>query len=134
MTAFSRPSRSRAWRGDIILPGYVARDELPLWYSAADVFVYPSIYEGFGLPVLEAMACGTPVITSNVSSLPEVAGDAGLMIAPNDIAGLAGAIDMVVGSPQRQATMSVKGMAQAATFTSERMARGTLQAYQQALA
>jgi len=67
---------------EIILPGYVRRAELPFWYSAADAFVYPSLYEGFGLPVLEAMACGAPVITSNVSSLPELAGDAGVLVIP----------------------------------------------------
>jgi glycosyltransferase involved in cell wall biosynthesis len=119
---------------DIILPGYVARDQLPFWYSAADLFVYPSVYEGFGLPVLEAMACGAPVITSNVSSLPEVAGAAGLLVDPDDVGELAGAIERVISSPERQAEMSAKGMARAATFTTERMARGTLQTYERALA
>ena len=78
----------RAWRdapilkaaqglaNEVLLTGYVPADDLPLLYNAAEVFVYPSLYEGFGLPVLEAMACGTPVIASNVSSLPEIAGDA----------------------------------------------------------
>ena len=69
---------------DIIFAGYVAQAELPLWYNAAELFVYPSHYEGFGLPVAEAMACGTPAITSNVSSLPEVAGNAALTVAPAD--------------------------------------------------
>lgn len=118
---------------DIILPGYVSRDELSLWYSAAAAFIYPSIYEGFGLPVLEAMACGVPVITSNVSSLPEVAGDAGLMVAPDDIEGLADALERVIRSADLRAEMSTKGMQHAATFTWQRMARATKSVYEKAL-
>ena len=68
----------------IIFTGYVPDDELPHWYQAATIFCYPSLYEGFGLPVLEAMACGTPVVTSNTSSLPELAGDAAVLIDPTD--------------------------------------------------
>ncbi|HLY67979.1 MAG TPA: glycosyltransferase family 1 protein, partial [Chloroflexota bacterium] len=67
----------------VLFPGYIDADELPQWYSAASVFVYPSLYEGFGLPALEAMACGTPVVVSNCSSLPEVVGDAGLLVDPH---------------------------------------------------
>jgi glycosyltransferase involved in cell wall biosynthesis len=119
---------------DIVLPGYVARDELPLWYSAADVFAYPSLYEGFGLPVLEAMACGAPVITTNVSSLPEVAGDAGLLVDPADVAGLADAIAHVLGSQAVRGDMRAKGMQRAALFTLERMARATCAVYSRALA
>ena len=69
--------------GDTVLfPGFVPADELPWWYRAAELFVYPSLFEGFGLPVLEAMACGTPTITSTASSLPEVAGSAALLVTP----------------------------------------------------
>jgi glycosyltransferase involved in cell wall biosynthesis len=118
---------------DIILPGYVAREELPLWYSAADAFVYPSLYEGFGLPVLEAMACGAPVITSNVSSLPEVAGDAALLVDPADIGGLADAIQHVVSSSAVRSDMQARGMQRAATFTLDRMARATCAVYSRAL-
>jgi len=117
---------------DIILPGYVTHDDLPLWYSAADAFVYPSLYEGFGLPVLEAMACGAPVITSNASSLPEVAGDAGLLVAPDDVDGLASAIERVIRSADLGAEMRAQGAARAATFTWERMARATLEVYEKA--
>ena len=67
------------------LPGYVPAEELPLWYNAAETLVYPSVYEGFGLPVVEALACGTPVLVSDVSSLPEAAGDAGWCLPPNDV-------------------------------------------------
>jgi glycosyltransferase involved in cell wall biosynthesis len=118
---------------DIILPGYVTRDELPLWYSAADVFSYPSIYEGFGLPVLEAMACGAPVITSNVSSLPEVAGAAGLLVDPNDTDGLADAMARVIQSDDLRAEMRASGMRRAATFTWQRMAHATLEVYEKVL-
>ncbi|HIP90277.1 MAG TPA: glycosyltransferase family 1 protein, partial [Candidatus Nanopusillus sp.] len=75
-------------RKDVIFTGYVPDEDLPTLYNAADLFVYPSLYEGFGLPPLEAMACGTPVITSNTSSLPEVVGDAGIMVDPYDVDGL----------------------------------------------
>ena len=67
---------------DVIFIGYVPEEELPKWYNASDFLVYPCLYAGFGLPPLEAMACGTPVISSNTSSLPEVIGDAGIMVDP----------------------------------------------------
>jgi len=76
----------------VIFPGYVKDDDLPALYSGAELFVFPSLYEGFGLPILEAMACGAPVVCSNASSLPEVAGDAALTVAPDDVAGLAAAL------------------------------------------
>lgn len=76
--------------------GFVRGEELPLWYNAATLFVYPSLYEGFGLPALEAMACGTPVIVSNSSSLPEVVGDAGLLVDPRDVSALAASIVTLV--------------------------------------
>jgi glycosyltransferase involved in cell wall biosynthesis len=119
---------------DIILPGYVSHEELSLWYSAADLFVYPSLYEGFGLPVLEAMACGAPVITSTASSLPEVAGEAGVLVDPNDIGALTDAMARVLASESTRADMSERGMARAATFTGERMARSTRDVYSRALA
>ncbi len=119
--------------GDIIMPGYVGRSDLPMLYSAASAFVYPSIYEGFGLPVLEAMACGAPVITSNVSSLPEVAGEAALLVDPNDSDGLATALERVIRSRDLQAELRALGAKQAATFTWERMARATRDVYEKAL-
>lgn len=118
----------------IILPGYVDRADLPLWYSAADALVYPSLYEGFGLPVLEAMACGAPVITSNVSSLPEVAGDAALLVDPDDVGGLADAMACLVGDEDLRRTLAARGQAQAATFTIEQMARATRAVYEETLA
>ncbi len=77
--------------------GPVAGDDLPALYAGAELFVFPSLYEGFGFPVLEAMACGTPVICSNVSSLPEVAGSAALQVDPRDTDALAAAMDRVLG-------------------------------------
>ncbi len=75
-------------KDDVIFTDYVPDNDLVKFYNTADLFVYPSLYEGFGLPPLEAMACGCPVITSNISSLPEVVGDAGMMIDPNDVESL----------------------------------------------
>ena len=88
MTRSMPPPSGWAWASACIFRGYVSQSELPLWYNAAEVFVYPSLYEGFGLPPLEAMACGTPVVVSNVSSLPEVVGGAAATVDPRDADGL----------------------------------------------
>lgn len=119
-------------RDDVLLPGYVADEELPLWYSAAEMFVYPSLYEGFGLPVLEAMACGAPVITSSVSSLPEVVGDAGLLVEPTNVAQLADSIMRVAANDAVREEMTAKGMARASQFSRARMAEETLAVYRRA--
>ena len=111
----------------VICPGYVKDDDLPALYSGADLFVLPSLYEGFGLPALEAMACGTPVVASNVSSLPEIVGDAGLLANPTDPADLARAMTRVLMDPARAAQMRERGLAQAKRFTWERCARETLE-------
>jgi glycosyltransferase involved in cell wall biosynthesis len=122
-----------ALTGDILLPGYVPRDELPLWYNAAELFVYPSLYEGFGLPPLEAMACGTPVITSNVSSLPEVVGEAGLTVDPMDSEGLAEAMSQVLSDGALRQSMRERGLARAGRFSWSKAARETIGVYQRAL-
>ncbi len=114
--------------------GYVPADELPDWFRAADLFVYPSRYEGFGLPPLEAMACGTPVVASNSSSLPEVVGDAGLLVWPDDVNGLAEAIVRVLKTPVLRDEMRERGLAQAAKFSWARTARETLDVYRAVLA
>lgn len=102
--------------------GYVPDEDLPLLYSAAVMYVYPSIAEGFGLTVLEAMACGCPVVCSNVDSLPEVAGEACILLPPNDVAGFADAIYRVWTDETLAQTMREKGLAQAQRFSWENMA------------
>ena len=109
-------------------------DELvALFYSKANVFVYPSHYEGFGLPVLEAMTLGAPVVTSNTSSLPEVAGDAALLIDPNDPIHLANAVLKVISDSQLRNELIQKGKARAKLFSWDKTAQETLNAYKSLL-
>ncbi len=117
----------------IHFPGYVPQDELPLWYNAASVFVYPSHFEGFGLPVLEAMACGTPVVTSDVSSLPEVAGDAAVLVSPDDVSGLSYAMERIFTDAALAQSLREKGRRQAARFSWEKTAAETVTIYRQVL-
>lgn len=97
--------------------GYAPGSELPSWYNAASLLVLPSLYEGFGMPALEAMACGTPVIAANNSSLPEVVGEAGRLFDPEDPVALAEHIVTVLDDPEIAATMRQKGLKQAKTYT-----------------
>jgi glycosyltransferase involved in cell wall biosynthesis len=113
----------------VVFVGYAPPEELRYWYSAATLFVYPSLYEGFGLPVLEAMACGTPVITANRSALPEVAGEAAVLVDPTDASALAGAIAALAADERRRAFLARAGLARARAFTWERTARATAEAY-----
>jgi len=105
---------------------YVHADELPSLYAGADIFVFPSLYEGFGLPPLEAMACGTPVMVSNVSSLPEVVGDAALMVDPYDIEGMAKAMYKVLSDVELSEEMRRKGLERAKSFSWEQTAQNIL--------
>ncbi|HEY7343862.1 MAG TPA: glycosyltransferase family 1 protein [Ktedonobacterales bacterium] len=107
----------------VIFPGYVARDEQPLWYAGAEVFVFPSLYEGFGLPVAEALACGTPTITSNVSSLPEVAGDVAWQVDPRNAEALAHLLREILADGAARDRMARAGPAWASQFSIARMAR-----------
>jgi glycosyltransferase involved in cell wall biosynthesis len=100
--------------------GFVSDDMLAILYRLATVFVFPSLYEGFGLPPLEAMAAGTPVITSNVSSLPEVVGDAAILIDPLDVDALAGAMARVIGDPSLRASLVARGHERVKAFSWER--------------
>ena len=118
----------------VILPGYVSREEQPLWYSAADLFVYPSQYEGFGLPPLEAMACGVPVITSDASSLPEVVGSAGMTVNVDDVEALADAMHTVLADDALAAQMRSAGLERAARFTWTAAAEACVSAYRRAVA
>lgn len=111
--------------------GYVADEDLPVLYSEAQVFVYPSLFEGFGLPVLEAMQCGAPVITTNVSSLPEVAGDAGVLISPDDVAGLTRELRGILSEPERRADLRGRSLARAALFSWQKTAQLTAEVYQE---
>jgi glycosyltransferase involved in cell wall biosynthesis len=116
----------------VLFPGFVSSAELPLWYGAADLFVYPSVYEGFGLPVLEALACGTPVVCSNTSSLPEAAGDAALLVDPADPAALAAGISRLLTDESLRREMRQRGLAHAAAFSQAEMGRRMLDVYHKA--
>src|SRR5216684_685188 len=116
-------------RDDIIVTGYVPREDLPYFYNAASVFVYPSICEGFGLPVVEAMACGTPTITSRGSSLEEIAGDAAVLVDPCDDVGLASAIDKVLSDSLLREKLRSLGLARSKEFSFHKMAEQTQAIY-----
>ncbi|HZS03817.1 MAG TPA: glycosyltransferase family 1 protein [Blastocatellia bacterium] len=109
--------------------GYVDDSDLPALYSAAEVFIYPSLYEGFGLPPLEAMACGTPVVTSNTSSLPEVVGEAGLGLPPQDVEAMTEAMAKLMADPTMRGYYSRAGLERAKLFSWERAADETQAVY-----
>lgn len=110
----------------VIFPGYVPDEELPALLSAATAFVFPSLYEGFGIPVLEAGGCGLPVITSNTSSLPEVAGDAALLVDPHDVDAIAEAMYRIVTDRELAAELTRRGHENVKRFSWEKCARETL--------
>lgn len=120
-------------RGRILFPGFIDAADLPALLGAAQVFVWPSLYEGFGLPPLEAMACGTPVVTSNTSSLPEAAGDAAITVDPCDVEAIAAAMLEAATDSTRRHTLRAKGFERAEIFTWERTAQLTIQTYRAAL-
>lgn len=118
---------------DVIFTGYISDEDLFKFYNTADLFVYPSLYEGFGLPPLEAMACGCPVITSNTSSLPEVIGDAGIMIDPTDSDALFDAIHRILNDDDLKAELSKKSLQRAKMFSWKKTARETWKVYEKVL-
>jgi glycosyltransferase involved in cell wall biosynthesis len=126
---FSATTDALGLRDHVRFTGFVHDDDLPDLYRGALLFVYPSLYEGFGLPVLEAMACGTPVITSNRSSLPEVAGDAALLVDPSQPEALAAAMASIVQDGTLYQVLRSKGLIRAQEFTWDAMAQRTLEAY-----
>jgi len=112
------------------LLGYITDDDIPSLYSAAEAFVFPSLGEGFGLPIVEAMACGTPVVTSNVSCIPEIAGDAALLVDPEDVQALASAMDRIAFDDTLRRQLVKKGLERAALFSWQRTAQETEQLYE----
>jgi glycosyltransferase involved in cell wall biosynthesis len=117
-------------KDEIIFPGYIPTSDLVKLYNVADVFVYPSLYEGFGLPPLEAMSCGCPVITSNTSSLPEVVGDAGILVDPHDTDGLAKAIYEVLSDNELRNQLVENSLERAKMFSWEKVAQETWKVYE----
>jgi glycosyltransferase involved in cell wall biosynthesis len=118
---------------NVLFSGFIPDDDLPAVYSAATVFVFPSLYEGFGLPPLEAMACGTPCVVSNSSSLPEVTGTAALLFNPTSSEGFADSMVKVLTQPDLSESLRQAGLRQAALFPWKRAAEETLQVYREAL-
>jgi glycosyltransferase involved in cell wall biosynthesis len=123
----------RGLAGSIRLLGYVAEDDLVALYNAAVGLVYPSIYEGFGLPVVEAMACGRPVIAANTSSLPEVAGDAAILVDPFSVPALHAAMATLLTEPDTAAALATRGLARAGEFSWQRTAAAAVEAYRAAI-
>jgi glycosyltransferase involved in cell wall biosynthesis len=115
----------------VIFPGHVPLEDLRAFYSACALFVFPSLYEGFGLPVLEAMACGAPVVSSNAASLPEVAGDAALLVDPCDVEGLAAAMTHVAEDAGLREDLRKRGALRVKAFSWEQSARDLLRVYQE---
>ena len=112
--------------------GFVPPEDLPLWHNAADAFVYPSLYEGFGLPLLEAMACGTPVVTSDTPALREVVGNAGLIVGPRDVPALAQALLQLAREPELREELAARGLRRASEFSWRRTAAETAAVYRAA--
>jgi len=121
------------WQDRVRFIGPVAEADLPALYAGATLFVFPSEYEGFGLPPLEAMACGTPVACSNTSSLPEVVGEAAALFNPRDVAGIQAALEQCLGSAEELARLRERGLERAREFSWERVARQTLAVYERVL-
>lgn len=113
----------------VIFTGFIEESEKPLFLAGASVFVYPSLYEGFGIPVLEALACGTPTITSNVSSMPEVAGDAALLVNPENLEEIYDAMKKVLMDSSLRSELKARSLRQAANFSWEKTANMTIEVY-----
>lgn len=120
-------------RDSVRLPGYVPAQDLPLWYNAAEALVYPSLFEGFGLPVIEAMACGTPALVADTSSLPEAVGDMGVCLPPDDAAAWTNALAHILHDTVWRAEAGQRGRERAREFTWARTAAQTVASYRRAL-
>ncbi len=119
--------------GRVITPGYISNDDLPRLYRNAEIFLFPSFYEGFGMPLLEAMASGCPVIASRAASIPEVTADSAVLIDPHDTEALALAMRDLISDAEMRQDLSVRGVERAKDFTWDETARRTLNAYEQLL-
>ena len=117
----------------VIFTGYVKDADLPAIYNGADLFCFPSLYEGFGLPVLEAMACGTPVITSKCSSLPEVVGEAAVLVDPFNVNEIFSAMRRILSEPELARELHKRGLERVAHFSWERTAHETIAVYEKVL-
>ncbi len=117
----------------VIFPGYIPDDDLPLWYHGAELFAFPSVYEGFGMPILEAMACDTPVVSSNASAMPEAAGDAALLCDPHNTAAFVDCLQNVLDNPAQAVTMRERGREQIKKFSWQTTGAQTAEAYRLAL-
>jgi glycosyltransferase involved in cell wall biosynthesis len=118
---------------DVLMAGYVTTESLPLWYNAAKVFAYPSVYEGFGMPLLEAMACGLPVVASNTSSLPEAVGSDGLLLPPDDAEAWADALSGLLNDESTRAELSARGRRRAQSFSWAHTAQQMVATYRHVL-
>jgi glycosyltransferase involved in cell wall biosynthesis len=127
--SYARTAASYGLADQVLCPGRLSRDDLQLLYSSACLFVFPSLYEGFGMPILEAMACGAPVVTSNTTALKEVAGDAAVLIDPHDARGLAESMGRVLESESLQASLKAKGFLRVKDYTWSQAAVQTLALY-----
>ena len=121
--------RALGLEDQVIFTGHVPDDDIPALLNAAEVFAFPSEFEGFGLPPLEAMACGVPVVSSNAASLPEVVGDAGLLLPPRDVRGWVTTLDRVLDDGQLRSDLSARGVSRARLFSWDTAARRTLEVY-----
>jgi glycosyltransferase involved in cell wall biosynthesis len=119
---------------DVLFPGFVSDKEQVLWYQAANVFVFPSLYEGFGIPVAEALACGTPVVTSNVSSLPEAGTDLALCVDPSNTDSLADAMHQALTDQALQEKCQLSALAIAQKYSARTMVEQIIAVYEQAAA
>ena len=131
LPALRRAVHSHKLHKHVRFLGYQPDETLAILYRLASLFVFPSLYEGFGLPPLEAMACGTPVVTSNVSSLPEVTGDAAILVDPYDVASIADGMQRVLTTPALSAELRTKGVARAREFSWERSVARTRRVYEE---
>lgn len=134
MGKFCRLADELGIGNDVVCAGFVTEDDLVALYNAAELLLYPSLYEGFGLPVLEAMICGTPVITSPCGSIPEIAGDAAVMVDPHDVEAIAAAMKMVVTDQVLYDNFAAKGKVRAELFSWQRAAEEIFEVYQAVMA